>query len=131
MEHEVSNQQLRSFGLTVGGILAVLACWPLLARGENLRWWVLLTAAVLGLAGMIMPKALFWIYRSWMLLGDWLSWANTRILLGVVFYGVVTPTGAIRGWLGKDPMGRRLRPDLLSYRIVREPRPSAHLKKQY
>ena len=41
------------------------------------------------------------------------------------------PIGIVRRWLGKDPMGRHLRPDLASYRINRQPRPASHLTKQY
>jgi hypothetical protein len=66
-----------------------------------------------------------------MWIGHVLGWINTRIILGFVFYLIVTPTGAIRRWLGKDPMGQKLRPDLDSYRVTRHPRPASHLKKQY
>jgi saxitoxin biosynthesis operon SxtJ-like protein len=60
-----------------------------------------------------------------------LGWINTRIILGVVFYFIVTPIGLIRRWLGKDSMGQHLRPDLASYRITRKPRTASHLTKQY
>ena len=63
--------------------------------------------------------------------GHVLGWINTRIILGVIFYFIVTPIGIVRRWLGKDPMGRQLRPDLASYRINRQPRPASHLTKQY
>jgi hypothetical protein len=56
---------------------------------------------------------------------------HTRIILGFVFYFVVTPIGIVRRLLGKDPMGRRLRPDLESYRMPRNPRPASHLRRQY
>jgi hypothetical protein len=66
-----------------------------------------------------------------MLVGHVLGWINTRIILGLVFYVVVTPMGIIRRMLGKDPMGRRTRPELDTYRVLREPRPGSHLTKQY
>jgi hypothetical protein len=66
-----------------------------------------------------------------MLIGHVLGWINTRIILGFVFYVVVTPIGLYRRLLGKDPMGRQLRPELDSYRVVRNPRRSSHLTKQY
>lgn len=63
--------------------------------------------------------------------GHVMGWINTRILLGLLFYGVVTPLGIFRGWLGKDPMGRRLPPELESYRVPRNVRSARHLRRQY
>jgi predicted membrane metal-binding protein len=131
MPNEITNKQLRSFGFTVGGIFALIALWPLIVRGEDPRWWALVIAAGLLIPAVVFPRSLVWVHKGWMAIGHVLGWINTRIILGFVFYVIVTPTGIIRRWLGKDPMGRRLRPDLDSYRIIREPRPPSHLTKQY
>jgi hypothetical protein len=97
----------------------------------HLRWWAIAAAVCLLIPALVFPRSLFWPHKGWMALGHVLGWINTRIILGLIFYGVVTPIGLVRGWLGKDPMGRRLRPDLESYRIIRKPRPASHLTKQY
>jgi predicted membrane metal-binding protein len=131
MPSDVSNKQLRSFGFTVGGIFALIALWPLIMRGDDPRWWALVIAAGLLIPAVVFPRSLVWVHKGWMAIGHIMGWINTRIILGFVFYFIVTPTGMVRRWLGKDPMGRRLRPDLDSYRIVRKPRPASHLMKQY
>jgi len=131
MRNETTPKQLRSFGFLVGGIFAVIGVWPFIVRGEDPRWWALILAAFLIFPAAIFPLALAWPHKGWMWLGHILGWINTRIILGVVFYLIVTPTGLIRRWLGKDPMGRKLRPDADSYRVTREPRPASHLKKQF
>jgi len=131
MQDEITTKQLRSFGLLVGGIFAAIGVWPLLVHRAELRWWSLIIAALLILPAAIYPNSLFWPYKGWMMLGHVMGWINTRIILGVIFYGVVTPIGIFRRWLRKDPMGRRLRPDLDSYRVVRKPRPASHLNRQY
>jgi predicted membrane metal-binding protein len=131
MPIDVSNKQLRSFGFTVGGIFALIALWPLIVRGEDPRWWALVIAAGLLIPAVVFQRSLLWVHKGWMAIGHVLGWINTRIILGFVFYVIVTPTGIIRRWLGKDPMGQRLRPDLDSYRIIRKPRPASHLTKQY
>ncbi|MGH7874346.1 MAG: SxtJ family membrane protein [Candidatus Binatia bacterium] len=128
---EITRKQLRSFGLTVGGIFALIALWPVAVRAEDPRWWALVLALCLVLPAAMFPRSLVWPYRAWMALGFVLGWINTRIILGVLFFLVVTPIGAVRRWLGKDPMGRKLRPDLDSYRIARQPRPSSHFTRQY
>ncbi len=131
MQNEITAKQLRSFGLTVGGIFALIGLWPVIIHGVGPRWWALLAAACLLVPGVLYPRCLSWVYRGWMMLGHVLGWINTRIILSAVFYLMVTPIGIIRRWLGKDSMERRLRPDLDSYRIVRKPRPASHLTKQY
>ena len=131
MTSETSSKQLRSFGLMVGGIFAAIGIWPLIVRGEDPRWWALILGGSLLVPAVVFPTALAWPHKGWMWIGHVLGWINTRIILGFVFYLIVTPTGAIRRWLGKDPMGQKLRPDLDSYRVTRQPRPASHLKKQY
>jgi Saxitoxin biosynthesis operon protein SxtJ len=131
MPNDITNKQLRSFGFTVGGIFALIGFWPLIVRAEDPRWWGVVVAGCLLVPALVLPGSLFWIYRGWMALGHVLGWINTRIILGFIFYFVVTPIGMVRRWLRKDPMGRQLRPDLDSYRVVRKPRPASHLTKQY
>lgn len=131
MANEIPSKQLRSFGFTVGGIFTLIALWPLLIRAENPRWWAFVLGVCLLLPAAVFPKSLRLPYQGWMWLGHVMGWINTRIILGAVFYLVVTPIGLFRRRLGKDPMGRRLRPDLHSYRIVRKTRPPSHLLRQY
>jgi hypothetical protein len=131
MANEISSKQLRSFGFTVGGIFGLIGVWPILVRSEDPRWWAVVLAVVLVLPAAVFPRSLVFVYKAWMALGQVLGWVNTRIILGFIFYGVVTPIGIVRRWMGKDPMGRRLRPDLDSYRVPRDPRPASHLTKQY
>ena len=131
MQTEITNKQLRSFGLTVGGIFAGIGLWPLVIYSAGPRWWALIVGGLLILPALVYPTVLFWPHKGWMAVGHVMGWINTRIILSIVFYAVVTPIGIVRGLLGKDPMGRRIRPDLDSYRIVRKPRPASHLTRQY
>jgi hypothetical protein len=131
MATKITNKQLRSFGFVVGGIFGVIALWPVIVSSEDPRWWAVAVAVCLLVPAIVFPKSLVWVYKWWMALGHALGWINTRIILGAIFYLVVTPTGLLRRWLGKDPMGRQLRPDLDSYRILRKPRPASDLTKQY
>jgi hypothetical protein len=131
MPSAITSKQLRSFGFTVGGIFALIALWPVMVRGEDPRWWAIVVAACLLVPAVVFPKSLVWVYKGWMAIGHVMGWINTRIFLGVVFYVIVTPIGMFRRWLGRDPMGRQLRPDLDSYRVIRNPRPASHLTKQY
>jgi hypothetical protein len=128
---EATPQQLRSFGLLVGAIFAVIGLWPVVWRAEPLRLWAILAAGVLIIPALVMPKSLKFIYRGWMAIGDVLGWLNTRIILGLVFYGVVTPIGAYWRWRGHDPMRRGWDPQAQSYRVPRTARDAKHMQRQF
>lgn len=132
MQHrEATPKQLRSFGLLVGGIFAVVSLWPVLWHGETLRIWAIMVAVILAVPAVVLPKSLKPIYRAWMTIGDVLGWINTRIILGVVFYGVVTPIGVYRRWRGQDSMRRGWDPEAESYRVLRESRDATHMQRQF
>jgi len=101
-------RELRRFGLLVGGILAAIAIWPVAFRGELPRSWVLILAGSLIAVGLAAPRALKPVHRWWMRLGHALGWVNTRLLLGTVYFLVLTPIGAAMRLIGRDPLDRRL-----------------------
>ncbi len=52
--------------------------------------------------GIFRPLAVVWHYFSLAL-----SLVMNRVILGIVFFGLVSPVGIVRRWLGRDPMKRR------------------------
>jgi hypothetical protein len=92
MDQPADQKQLRSFGLLVGSVFSVIGIWPMLFRGEPVRLWAVSTGGLLILLGAVLPSVLAPIHTGWMCLGHVLGWINTRILLGIVFYGLITPT---------------------------------------
>ena len=131
MRNETSPKQLRSFGLLVGGVFGIISVWPVMIRREDPRLWALALAALLILPALFYPRSLTWVYRFWMAIGHVLAWVNTRIILGIICFGLFTPIGSIMRLFGWDSMRRRTDPEAESYRLVREPRPSDHLKHQF
>ena len=51
--------------------------------------------------------------------------------LGALFYLLFTPLGVYMHLRGKDPMRRTWAPEAESYRVVRQPRPAAHMRHQF
>ncbi len=132
MAHPPEAKQIRSFGLIVGGIFLLIGLWPLVVRAEAPRLWAVGIAAGLVLPAVLFPKVLTPIYRLWMRVGDALGWVNTRIILSLIFYGLFTPIGVIRRvLLNKDPLQLAFEPEAETYRVVRQPRPPAHLERQF
>src|SRR5215510_7048838 len=104
------TKHLRSFGLMVGGIFTLIGVWPAVWRGQPPRLWSLLLGGLLMALALIRPRSLAQVYHLWMTVGALLGWINTRIVLGVLFYGLFTPVGLFMRLRGKDPMRRTLAP---------------------
>jgi hypothetical protein len=131
MQPQSQTKELQSFGLIVGGIFSVIGLWPVVFRSENPRVWaVALGVGLIGL-GLVIPRSLKQVYKVWMRIGHALGWVNTRILLGVIFYGLITPMGLFLRLLGKDAMRRVLVQEAPTYRIARSPRSPMHMKNQF
>lgn len=131
MAQQADTKELRMFGLMVGGIFSIIGLWPIFFRGDSPRIWAISIGGSLVGLGLAFPSGLKHIHRIWMKIGHVLGYVNTRILLGVIFYGLITPMGVIRRLSGKDSMHRVLLPEANTYRVIRPPRSRSHMKHQY
>jgi hypothetical protein len=131
VERAATRKELRQFGLLVGGVFAVIGLWPIVFRGEPLRLWAIGIGGMLIAFAAVLPLALTPIHKGWMWTGHVLGWINTRIILGIVFYGLVTPIGMASRLLGKDTLQRTLEESSTTYRVLRKPRPRGHMKYQF
>ncbi len=96
-------------------LLAGLGVW----RGHTVLPGVLgALAVVLALLALGAPSLLGPVHRLWMQVADALGWFNTRVLLGLVYFLVMTPTGIVMRLMGRDPLDRRLG-DRASYWVER------------
>lgn len=129
---ELDRKGLRNFGLTTGGIVAVLfgLCFPWLLDRPIPRWpFVILVA--LGGVGLVAPMALRPVYHGWMRFGLLMSKITTPLIMGLVFFVVVTPMSLLMRLMGKDYMARRLRDGAPSYRIKSDATPPNRLEKPF
>jgi len=131
MNVQATTKDLRHFGLLVGGVFSVIGLWPVVFRGENPRLWALIGGATLMLLGAVVPQSLKQIHAGWMKVGHVLGTINTKIILGIIYYGLVTPMGMVMRLMGKDSMHRVLMQEATTYRVVRAPRPRHHMRNQF
>ncbi|MDR4464500.1 MAG: SxtJ family membrane protein [Nitrospira sp.] len=130
-KQQATTKDLRQFGLLVGGVFAVIGLWPLVFRSESPRWWAMAIGSLLIVLGAIVPQSLQQVHGGWMKVGHILGSINTRIILGIIYYLLITPMGVIMRLMGKDPMHRVLIQDVDTYRIVRPSRPRHHMRNQF
>jgi len=129
--HQPTVKELRSFGLLMGGVFLVVAVWPLVIRGESLRVWASVIAGAFGAMGLLFPKGLEPLHRVWMKIGEKLGWINSRIILGILFFGIFTPMAFVMNLLGKRPLQLGYDPKASSYRIPKKARAADHVLKPF
>lgn len=103
----VTNAQARKTALIVAAVLALFAAFSFY-RHHQMR------AAVFGafslaliLMGLLVPPLARAFHRAWMRLAYVLGYINSRILLFLMFYGMVTPYGIFSRLFGRDVLNRR------------------------
>ena len=97
----------RSFGLSVGGFLCIIAAL-LLWRGRLLRAEVLgAIGGALVLLGAVMPSVLKWPNIWWWRFARVLGYINARVILTILFVLVLLPFSLAWRMMGKDPLARK------------------------
>lgn len=97
--------QARKSTLVVAVVLGLIAAWQAY-KGRNTAVAVLLGAAVLLVMCAAIPPAALWFNKWWMRLAGVLGYINSRILLSLLFFLVMTPIGFVLRMTGYDPLAR-------------------------
>ena len=100
-------------------------------REEELRLWAIIPASMLVVLAIMFPLMLTLIHKIWMKMGAGLGWINTRILLCVGFYGILTPTGVLMRMAGKNSLRQGFDPNLQTYRVEPTGKHHTNLERQY
>lgn len=94
----------RAFGLSVGAVVVAIAAW-LTWRGAQPAGAVAAAVGTLLVGcGLLAPAALRIPNRIWWRIATVLGWVNTRLLLTVFFFLVMTPTGVVMRLFGRSPL---------------------------
>ena len=97
----------RAFGLVFAGAFLLAGLWPWVRYDAALRPWALALAAVFLVVSLFAPERLAPLNRLWFRLGLALHVVVSPLIMGLLFYGAVTPTGLIMRAFGKDILGLR------------------------
>ena len=123
---------LRKFGLLTGTIFAGLfgLLLPFMAK-HSMPTWPFIVMAIFWVPALVYPKSLTYVYKIWMKIGEALGFVNSRIILGILFFVLITPIGLIKRTFGKDVMGKKYEPNLKSYRNSVKVKDPKHMEKPF
>ena len=110
----------RNFAITMAVVLVIIAL-VLFATGRSLALAMLASAGLVLVVEIIWPRALAPINRLWFKLGMLMGMVVSPLVMGIIFFGVVTPIALIRRLMGKDSLNLEFDPEADSYWIVRKP----------
>lgn len=113
-----TRKELREFGLIVGAVFGLLATLFFL-RGKNFYSYFYAISMFLVLFGLIAPVILLPIQKIWMTFAIVIGFFVTRVILGILFYSVITPIGIVMKAIGKDMLNINFSDKSDSYWIKR------------
>lgn len=114
----------RSFGLTFAVLFALLGGW-LTWRASRFGVPLLGVAGVFLVLGLALPRVLHPLNLLWLRFGMLLHKVVSPLMLGVIFFGLITPVALVLRAKGKDSMHRAFDKSGKSYWIDRDPPPGA------
>lgn len=117
-----SRREVRKFGLLFAAICAVVGGYSLYSDGTVWPWSFAGSLFFL-ITGLFIYPVLKPVYVVWMKFAQVLAWLNTRIILGIAFYLIMTPMGALLKVLGKDLLDQRIDRKAATYWKKREQLP--------
>lgn len=119
-QHAVKGSSNRTFGLVMAAFFAVIGFLPAV-RGRAIHWWAAAVSGTFVLVAVAAPAALAPLNRLWTKLGLLLNRVVSPVVLGVMFYVVLTPYGLLMRAFGKDPLTRGRDPQAKTYWTLRDP----------
>jgi hypothetical protein len=101
LNNEIEISTNRSFGIVFFIFFLIVALYPLI-KGSELRLWSIIISIIFLILGILNSRILTPLNKLWFKLGLLLGKIVSPIIMGIIFFLVLTPIGLIMRLLGKD-----------------------------
>ena len=91
----------KSFGIVFFIFFLIIAIWPI-SNGENLKIWPLFLSLIFLVLGLFNSNILTPLNKIWMKFGLFLGMIISPIVMGIIFFCVVTPIALCLKLFKKD-----------------------------
>ena len=99
MKNNISSN--RNFGILFFVVFSLIGLWPLINLGEP-RIWSLIISVIFLILGLINSKLLSPLNKIWVMFGELIGKIIAPIVMGIVFFIIITPIGLFMRLIGKD-----------------------------
>ena len=128
-KNSVKISSNRSFGFLFFVVFLAISLWPLKSQGD-LRLWAFILSLIFLVLGILNSRFLTPLNKLWYKFGIFLGSIVSPVVMGIVFFMVVTPIGLIMRFLGKDLLRVNKNKIASTYWINREKQKTT-MKKQF
>ena len=118
----------KSFGIVFAILFLIIALWPILSE-NNIRLWSLVISLFFLILGLINSIILTPLNKAWFKFGIALGKIISPIVMGLIFFFVVTPIGLVMKLLKKDLINQK-KNNCKTYWLIKEDSKSS-MKKQF
>jgi hypothetical protein len=119
----------KSFGVVFSIIFLIISLYPLI-NSEGLHLWALVASAIFFILAIIKPDLLAFPNKIWYKFGILLGSLFAPIVMALVYFLTVLPTGLIMRLLGKDLLKQSINKDTKTYWVNRR-EPLGSMKNQF
>ena len=98
---DVKVSSNRSFGIVFFIVFFIITFYPLIHNGE-IRIWSIIISLIFLILGLLKSKILAPLNKLWFKFGMFLGKVVSPLIMGIIFFLVVTPIGLFMRFLGKD-----------------------------
>ena len=116
-----TTRRRTALGLVPAALLGALASIAHLVPPSAALTAGVTLGVVAGAAAGLVPAFGRRLYLGWMACFRPVGWSVSFLLLGLVFYAILTPTGLVMRAVGRDPMERRIDRSAPTYWVRRKP----------
>ncbi|MFN2425523.1 MAG: SxtJ family membrane protein [Candidatus Binatia bacterium] len=127
-----SRKELRQFGFLCLVFFGGIAAYNWYSSGLSLLVQILAALALVGgVLGAVAPQLLKYVFVGWIVAVFPIGWTVSHLLLGFIYFFILTPIGLLLRVLGNDPMNRSLDRNAKSYWTAHEQAPVARYFRQF
>ena len=119
----------RSFGILFFIVFFIVSLWSLISRGDII-YWALIASLIFLVLGVLNSKFLTPLNKLWIKFGIFLGAIASPIVMGIIYFIILTPIGALMRFLGKDLLKINKSKSLTTYWINRDKQKNT-MKKQF
>jgi len=117
---EINSPSNRAFGFLLSTVFALASAITFYQKSSMAANNWIIASVVAGLIAIFAPRSLTYLNKAWMRLGKLMGKIISPLVLGVIFFLLITPIAIIARSLGRDTL-RLHKPPVQSYWIDRLP----------